>query len=63
MWSENKFPITFEDFEHVLSEPTELWTGRKGRINAEIIKEAVVGKENFRIYICGPEGFTEETMK
>jgi len=60
---DDQFPVTFEGFEHILSEPTELWKGRKGRINQKMVQEAVEDKSKFRVYVCGPEGFNEEAVR
>uniref|UniRef100_A0A1I8AC15 Cytochrome-b5 reductase n=1 Tax=Steinernema glaseri TaxID=37863 RepID=A0A1I8AC15_9BILA len=57
------FPISAERVEHVLSEPTELWTGRKGRINEELVREAVDDKTHYRIYVCGTDGFNNEALR
>jgi nitrate reductase (NAD(P)H) len=45
---------------HTLTAPTESWTGRKGRINKELVEE--VGKDAQLWLICGPPGM-EKSVK
>jgi ferredoxin-NADP reductase len=49
---------------HTISRPEqarEPWTGRTGRINAELIREALRGVRHPLVYVAGPPGFVAET--
>jgi ring-1,2-phenylacetyl-CoA epoxidase subunit PaaE len=56
---------------HNLSKPLDSWTGLKGRLDAEKIKDVLdstveLGKDTNRFYVCGPEGLMKtgiETLK
>jgi nitrate reductase (NAD(P)H) len=45
---------------HTLTAPTERWTGRKGRINKELVEEAGKGAQLW--LICGPPAM-EKSVK
>ncbi|PGG95841.1 hypothetical protein AJ80_09903 [Polytolypa hystricis UAMH7299] len=47
---------------HTLSQPSETWTGRKGRISEALLSEYVVRKEQSMVIICGP-GTMEDAAK
>ncbi|XP_057690240.1 cytochrome b5 reductase 4 isoform X2 [Corythoichthys intestinalis] len=51
--------------EHILSEPCESWTGRKGRVDDAVIKDFLSRPEGSKCYVCvcGPTLFTEETIR
>lgn len=44
-------------------EPGDLWSGRRGRIDAAWIKEQVVDLPNTVFYACGPTAFVESVEK
>lgn len=50
--------------EYILSEPSESWTGREGRVNESVLNEFLVRPEGSRCYVCvcGPTAFTELTL-
>uniref|UniRef100_A0A3B4FXX0 Cytochrome b5 reductase 4-like n=1 Tax=Pundamilia nyererei TaxID=303518 RepID=A0A3B4FXX0_9CICH len=50
--------------EHVLSEPSERWTGRKGPVNEPILTELLSRPDGSKCYVCvcGPAAFTELTL-
>ncbi|KAK6052866.1 oxidoreductase NAD-binding domain protein [Cooperia oncophora] len=48
-WSDERITI-----EHVLSSPSQEWSGRTGRINGEMLPEP---QHSSRVLICGPDGF------
>ncbi|RXN09755.1 cytochrome b5 reductase 4 [Labeo rohita] len=52
--------IRFE-VEYVLSEPTDSWKGRRGRIDACMLQNFLERPENAKclVCVCGPTGFTE----
>ncbi|KJH53242.1 cytochrome b5-like Heme/Steroid binding domain protein [Dictyocaulus viviparus] len=62
--SDDWLPIRWCDnivkVDHILSAPSEKWSGRKGRISSEMIPAF---KESLRILICGPDGFIENSVK
>lgn len=51
---------------HTITRPEqarERWTGRTGRINAELLREALRGVRHPLIYIAGPPGFVQESRR
>ncbi|XP_072251055.1 cytochrome b5 reductase 4 isoform X2 [Leuresthes tenuis] len=50
--------------ELVLSEPSDSWTGRKGRVDEAMLSDFLVKPCGSRCYVCvcGPAAFTEITM-
>ena len=51
---------------HVLSQPHESWTGRKGRIDEAMIREIIKESPRFErteYYMCGPSGLMETAEK
>ncbi|KAK5966223.1 hypothetical protein GCK32_010936, partial [Trichostrongylus colubriformis] len=46
--------------EHILSSPSREWTGRRGRIDAEMLPAAQISS---RVLICGPDGFNATAHK
>lgn len=44
---------------HILSEAEENWRGRRGYINASVIKEEIPDYAERRFYICGPPAMVE----
>lgn len=50
--------------EHVLSEPSECWTGWKGQVNEPILTEMLSRPDGSKCYVCvcGPAAFTELTL-
>ncbi|XP_035528872.1 cytochrome b5 reductase 4 [Morone saxatilis] len=50
--------------EHVLSEPCESWTGRKGRVDESMLKDFLNRPDGSKCYmcVCGPTAFTELTI-
>ncbi|XP_039476172.1 cytochrome b5 reductase 4 isoform X1 [Oreochromis aureus] len=50
--------------EHVLSEPSERWTGWKGQVNEPILAEMLSKPDGSKSYVCvcGPAAFTELTL-
>lgn len=51
---------------HTITRPEqsrEPWTGRKGRIDAELIREAMRGVRHPLVYVAGPPGFVTETRR
>ncbi|XP_030638341.1 cytochrome b5 reductase 4 [Chanos chanos] len=51
--------------EFVLSEPSDLWTGRRGRVDASMLKDFLDKPEDSKclVCVCGPTGFTELTVQ
>ncbi|XP_050987259.1 cytochrome b5 reductase 4 [Labeo rohita] len=49
------------EVEYVLSEPTDSWKGRRGRIDACMLQNFLERPENAKclVCVCGPTGFTE----
>ncbi|XP_008277742.1 cytochrome b5 reductase 4 [Stegastes partitus] len=49
--------------EYVLSEPSESWTGRKGRVDESMLNEFLIRPDGSKCYVCvcGPTAFTELT--
>jgi nitrate reductase (NAD(P)H) len=46
---------------HVLSHPGEEWTGKKGHVNADIIKEALFEPdEAVGVFLCGPPAMIQK---
>ncbi len=53
---------------HILSKPSNNWSGQTGRINyektAEYVEKCINGfNENTEFFMCGPEGMMKENMK
>ncbi len=38
---------------------TEVWAGRRGRISADVLAEAVPGLGDREVFVCGPAGYRE----
>lgn len=52
------------EFTHILSSPNELWTGVKGRISTEILKNHIPkGLKKPLFCVCGPSQFTQKTLE
>lgn len=55
-----------ERFEtlHVLSEPSESWSGSSGRVNEALLRETVPKPDGSKCFVCvcGPDAFTELTL-
>uniref|UniRef100_A0A1A8S5U7 Cytochrome b5 reductase 4 n=1 Tax=Nothobranchius rachovii TaxID=451742 RepID=A0A1A8S5U7_9TELE len=51
--------------EHILSEPSDSWTNRTGRVDEAMLKELLVRPSGSRCYVCvcGPSAFTELTVR
>nr|XP_057909992.1 cytochrome b5 reductase 4 [Doryrhamphus excisus] len=51
--------------EHILSEPCESWTGRKGRVDEAILNDFLIRPDGSKCYVCvcGPTAFTELTIR
>ncbi|XP_061529576.1 cytochrome b5 reductase 4 isoform X2 [Phycodurus eques] len=51
--------------EHILSEPCDNWTGRKGRVDDAVIKDFLSRPDGSKCYVCvcGPPLFTEQTIR
>ncbi|XP_015247037.1 PREDICTED: cytochrome b5 reductase 4 [Cyprinodon variegatus] len=49
--------------EHVLSEPSDSWSGRRGRVDEAALTTFLLRPHGSRCYacVCGPSGFTEQT--
>ncbi len=49
---------------HTLSKPinTSAWTGKTGRINADIIREEITDHEERIFYVCGPPKMVEASV-
>lgn len=50
--------------EHILSEPSESWSGRKGRISESILEDFIMRTEGSKYYVCvcGPTAFTDQAI-
>ncbi|KAM9851616.1 cytochrome b5 reductase 4 isoform 2-T2 [Aulostomus maculatus] len=50
--------------EYVLSEPSDSWSGRKGRVEESMLKDFLVRPDGSKCYVCvcGPAAFTELTV-
>ncbi|MCI4336683.1 MAG: FAD-dependent oxidoreductase [Thermoplasmata archaeon] len=51
---------------HTITRPEEArepWTGRKGRIDAEMIREGMRGVRHPLVYVAGPPGFVKEARR
>lgn len=47
--------------EHVLSHPSEEWTGKKGHVNADVIKEVGFAPEKGSVvFLCGPPAMIQK---
>lgn len=54
--SEGRLKVT-----HILSHPGEEWEGRKGHVDAGLIKEALFGPgEGTGVFLCGPPGMVQK---
>jgi nitrate reductase (NAD(P)H) len=40
---------------HTLTKPLDSWTGRRGRISEELLKEFVPADDESMVLVCGPE--------
>ncbi|XP_076136697.1 cytochrome b5 reductase 4 isoform X4 [Alosa pseudoharengus] len=49
------------EVEYVLSEPSDSWTGRRGRVQASMLTDLLVRPEGSKclVCVCGPTAFTE----
>ncbi|XP_037532410.1 cytochrome b5 reductase 4 [Nematolebias whitei] len=49
--------------EYILSEPSDNWTGRTGRVDEMVLSELLIRPDGSRCYVCvcGPSAFTELT--
>ncbi|CAJ0593400.1 unnamed protein product [Cylicocyclus nassatus] len=54
-WDDSRIRV-----EHILSEPSEKWTGRMGRISAAMLP---VPHDSLRVLLCGPDGFIENAVQ
>ncbi|XP_061675150.1 cytochrome b5 reductase 4 isoform X5 [Syngnathoides biaculeatus] len=69
VWRKELEELTANDerfqVEHILSEPSENWTGRKGHVDDAIIKDFLSKPEGSKFYVCvcGPTLFTEQTIR
>uniref|UniRef100_A0A3Q3D1I2 Cytochrome b5 reductase 4 n=1 Tax=Hippocampus comes TaxID=109280 RepID=A0A3Q3D1I2_HIPCM len=69
LWRRELDELTAQDerfqVEHILSEPCESWTGRKGRVDDTIIKDFLSRPQGSKCYVCvcGPTLFTEQTIR
>lgn len=59
-WFKNKYPTRFE-LIHTLNEATHTWTGRRGRIDTNLVKEIAskIDTSKALFFLCGPEGMQE----
>ncbi|XP_076827956.1 cytochrome b5 reductase 4 isoform X2 [Brachyhypopomus gauderio] len=50
--------------EYVLAEPSDSWTGRRGRVEASVLQDFLQrpGDATCLVCVCGPVGFTELTV-
>ncbi|XP_013879094.1 cytochrome b5 reductase 4 isoform X1 [Austrofundulus limnaeus] len=50
--------------EYILSELSDSWTGRTGRVNKTMLNELLIRPDEARCYVCvcGPSAFTELTI-
>ncbi|XP_063055089.1 cytochrome b5 reductase 4 isoform X2 [Engraulis encrasicolus] len=57
---ENRFEV-----EYVLSEPSDSWTGQRGRIQASMLTDFLVRPEDSKclVCVCGPTAFTELAVR
>lgn len=57
-------PARFQ-VENILSEPSEAWGGRKGRVDAGLLRDVLNAPEGSRCFVCvcGPTAFTELTVR
>ncbi|XP_060905721.1 cytochrome b5 reductase 4 [Labrus mixtus] len=51
--------------EYVLSEPSDSWTGRRGRVDDSLLKDFLIRPESSKVFVCvcGPTTFTELTLR
>ncbi|EYC28852.1 hypothetical protein Y032_0007g3459 [Ancylostoma ceylanicum] len=59
-WLPMKWKDARVNVEHILSEPSKEWTGRSGRIRADMLPRA---NDSLRVLMCGPDGFTQSAVK
>ena len=54
---ENLYPRYFRVF-YLLDQPLEGWTGEKGHVTAEMLKQVLPepNEDNMKIFVCGPPG-------
>lgn len=47
---------------HVLSHPSDEWTGLKGHVNEQVIKDNLLGpqEEHAAVFLCGPPGLIQK---
>jgi nitrate reductase (NAD(P)H) len=47
---------------HVLSHPSEKWTGVRGHVNEEVIKKHLFGpdEDSAAVFLCGPPGLIQK---
>ncbi|GIY74617.1 hypothetical protein CEXT_668191 [Caerostris extrusa] len=60
--------VDYKEFQikHILSEPSEMWSGFSGKINNDILSQLLPVKvpELIRkIFVCGPSAFTETAFR
>ncbi|KAJ5806597.1 nitrate reductase (NADPH) niaD or niiA-Penicillium chrysogenum [Penicillium pulvis] len=48
---------------HTLSQASDKWVGRRGRISEDLIKEFVAPEEESMVIICGPEAMEKSARK
>lgn len=51
--------------EHILSEPSDGWRGRKGRVDGALLQDLLIRPDGSRCFVCvcGPTAFTELTVR
>ncbi|XP_017269742.1 cytochrome b5 reductase 4 isoform X1 [Kryptolebias marmoratus] len=51
--------------EYILSEPSDNWMGRTGRVDKAVLNELLIRPDGSRCYVCvcGPSAFTELTIR
>lgn len=51
--------------EHILSEPSDGWRGRKGRVDGTLLQDFLIRPDGSRCFVCvcGPTAFTELTVR
>ncbi|KAK6727049.1 hypothetical protein RB195_005008 [Necator americanus] len=59
-WMPMRWNDTRVKTEHILSEPSANWTGKTGRISADMLPS---GNNSLRVLICGPDGFVQSAAK
>lgn len=48
---------------HTLTKGSDVWTGRRGRISEDLIKEYAPAEESSMVIICGPEAMEQSAKK